>query len=105
MFDAVLRSTMRARRRGDRAACPRPSPALYRQLELRASTCRERGRAGALRYPVIVLLAMPGRRSAAVNIFVIPAFAKVFASFKARAAAADARADRLVRLHRLAAGR
>jgi MSHA biogenesis protein MshG len=54
---------------------------LYRQL----SFDKENREAvtGALRYPVIVM-AVAGAALAAVNIFVIPAFAKAYASFKAQ---------------------
>ena len=54
---------------------------LHRQLSFEKEN-RE-AVAGALRYPVIVLLVAAAALSA-VNIFVIPAFAKAYASFKAQ---------------------
>jgi MSHA biogenesis protein MshG len=54
---------------------------LYRQLSFEKEN-RE-AVAGALRYPVIVLV-VAAAALAAVNIFVIPAFAQAYASFKAQ---------------------
>jgi MSHA biogenesis protein MshG len=60
---------------------PEAFAGLYRQLSFDKEN-RE-AVAGALRYPVIVM-AVAGAALAAVNIFVIPAFAKAYASFKAQ---------------------
>jgi MSHA biogenesis protein MshG len=60
---------------------PEAFAGLYRQLSFEKEN-RE-AVAGALRYPVIVL-AVAAAALGAVNIFVIPAFAKAYASFKAQ---------------------
>ncbi len=60
---------------------PEAFAGLYRQLSFEKEN-RE-AVAGALRYPVIVLL-VAAAALGAVNIFVIPAFAKAYASFKAQ---------------------
>jgi len=60
---------------------PEAFAGLYHQLSFEKEN--RDAVAGALRYPVIVT-AVAGAALAAVNIFVIPAFAKAYASFKAQ---------------------
>ena len=75
---------------------------LYEYLEFEKKM-REDIKA-ALRYPMFVVVAL-AVAMVIVNIFVIPAFAKIFASFKTRAAADDAHPDRHLGLLRRATGR
>jgi len=69
---------------------------LYEHLEFEKDM-RERIK-GAVRYPMFVVIAM-AIAIVIVNIFVIPAFAKVFAGFSCRTAADDQNIDGVFRFH------